>query len=241
MNLDKINAIRYAVCGIGYLKVPEEEFLKDPMLDPFEVMGTGFLIGSGLVLTAAHVLDDLKEKLRKRPEPFEKMVQFGYPQADQWRVEYRSFREFEVNDRADWATIEVGPVGETVRPVLAVGRDYQLRIEEEIGMCGYAHGSILLRKGRTVDRFGPVLQRGHIAALSPYDGVRPQAMLLDVIAAPASSGSPVFLPSTGQVIGMLLKGQEGRTAALSVAIPFYREGDRFITTFSPVRPAEPTT
>src|SRR6266568_3363119 len=115
MNLDKINAIRYAVCGIGYLKVPEEEFLKDPMLDPFEVMGTGFLIGSGLVLTAAHVLDDLKEKLRKRPEPFEKMVQFGYPQADQWRVEYRSFREFEVNDRADWATIEVGPVGETVR------------------------------------------------------------------------------------------------------------------------------
>ena len=44
-----------------------------------------------------------------------------------------------------------------------------------------------------------------------------EIVLLDLIAGPAASGSPVFRLATGEVCGVLFEGQIDRSAALSAA------------------------
>jgi len=85
-------------------------------------------------------------------------------------------------------------------PVAPLGR---VDVGEAIWTCGYAHGSILLQRKDRVLRFGPILQHGYVAALSPYDIPTPEDLLLDLRTAPCGSGSPVFRVATGEVIAML--------------------------------------
>jgi len=62
MEPEVIPSVRDAVCAIGYLKMPVEQFLKDRQQAALEVMG--FVIGYEVVLTCAHVFDDLADELR---------------------------------------------------------------------------------------------------------------------------------------------------------------------------------
>ena len=104
-----------------------------------------------------------------------------------------------------------------VQPTAVAGPDYSPSVGDEIAVCGYAHGSILLRRGKTITRFGPLLLPGWIAALSPFDVPRPGLLILNLVAARCASGSPVFQRETGSVIGVLAERQEGKSAIVSVA------------------------
>jgi hypothetical protein len=147
-------------------------------------------------------------------------MQFVFPIGpQQWRTENRRFQVMERIDEFDLLTLRLQPGGHEPKPVRIVQLGYRPRIGEEIGIVGYSHGSILLHKGKRISRFGPLMQTGHIAALSPFDSDRPDELLLDLRVAPASSGSPVFLARTGEVIGILQKGQAGNHAIVSVAMP----------------------
>ena len=60
---------------------------------------------------------------------------------------------------------------------------------------------------------GPVVQRGFISAISPFDSsLEPNEMLLDVRTAGGMSGAPIFRPSNGEVIGIHHSGWEATTA-----------------------------
>jgi hypothetical protein len=125
-----------------------------------------------------------------------------------------------MNEDLDVAVLEfVSPAGETVppEPVTIAGPDYRATVGEPIGICGYAHGTVLLREGKEVSRFGPLAQQGIISAISPFDVSDPNLLLLDLTTAPAASGSPVFRLEDAAVVGILVKGQEGRNATISVA------------------------
>ena len=106
-----------------------------------------------------------------------------------------------------------------------VDHSYAPTIGDGVGLVGYAHGSALIRKGKEPVRFGPILQRGIIAALSPYEAATPDVALLDVIAGPAASGSPVFDVATGRITGILFEGQIRESAALSMARLIYRSAE----------------
>ena len=93
----------------------------------------------------------------------------------------------------------------------------------------YAHGSVLLRRGKAIYRFGPVVQAGAIAALSSFDLAKPEAAILDLVTGPAASGSPIFRQATGEVLGLLVEGQIGQRAALSVARLVYRDPSGALT------------
>lgn len=87
-----------------------------------------------------------------------------------------------------------------------------MRVSEEIGVCGYPYGTQLLA-GVHSYRWGPVVQQGHISAVSPFDTTgKPDDILLDVRTAGGMSGAPVFRPRTGQVIGVHYAGIEATTA-----------------------------
>lgn len=231
MNREAIDQTRFAVCALGYLKEPQEEAEKK--LAVLEITGTGFLVEENLVVTCAHVLADIQQTMKKlRLPPDRRWAQFGVPlQSGEWHNQFRPFKEVEVDELTDLAIVRILRDSTTARPARVVTRDYQPVVGEEIAVCGYAHGTILLRSSpkRVVERLGPLLQRGYIAALAPFDRATPSALLLDLVAAPAASGSPVFLAATGEVIGVLEKGQAGKTPTISQAIPIFRDGGRILT------------
>jgi len=100
-----------------------------------------------------------------------------------------------------------------------------LAVGEEVGLVSYPLGSELLYKGgATLSRFGPLLQRGWIAALGPFDSPRPKEILLNLLTAGGASGGPVLRPASGEVVGLLKAGHVGREPVMSVAIPISYDG-----------------
>jgi hypothetical protein len=235
-------AIRQAVCAVGYLTVPVQEAAAKPKLAAVEVIGTGFLIASGHVITCAHVLEDLdRQRRRRRLGPDRAVLQFGYAADGLWQTRTHRFAVQKVQD--DFAQLRVlgRPLG--IQPVKFVGSNFAPVVGEEIALSGYAHGSALLKRGKELIRFGPVLQRGIVAALAPYDeaGKPPTSVLLDLVTGRAASGSPVFSVATGEVFGVLTEGQIGKTAALAIArtISLDENGNVVIRLLRDILPAPP--
>lgn len=223
-----LSTIRYAVCAIGWVSVSMDEYYANPRRNKFDIVGTGFLVTRRGIVTCAHVIDTLEQTRRKRGrKPFSVCVQFVHPprpgtDADM-TTSVRSFTVRHRDERIDVAVLETDGNELPFGPVVVVAEDYTPAISERVGLCGYAHGSTLLARAGEVYRFGPVVQTGVIAALSPFELPQPEAALLDLVTGAAASGSPVFRWETGEVIGILVEGQIKGSAALSTARLIYRD------------------
>jgi len=96
---------------------------------------------------------------------------------------------------------------------LEISASPELRVTEEVAVCGYPYGTAMLKKNAEVYRWGPVIQRGFISAISPFDTTdAPDEILLDVRTASGMSGAPIFRPLNGEVIGIHHSGWEATTA-----------------------------
>ena len=257
MTEEGLSAVRYAVCAIGWLPITSEDYYANPRRDKFRIEGTGFLVARKRVQTCAHVIDSL-ERIKKKQgtKPFTVGVQVVHPpRAGAAADMSTAFRPFVIRykeDAIDVAILELGGSDIPVDPVVLVPEVYTPAVGEQIGLCGYAHGSALLSRGGEVYRFGPVVQTGIIAALSPFDRVSPESAVLDLLTGPAASGSPVFRWDTDEVLGVLVEGQIKGSAALSLARLIYRDAKgqfnvraarmemtRVIPDISPVDPRGP--
>jgi hypothetical protein len=219
MTVDRgFTAIRRATCAIGWTTTA-------PPTDPskFEILGTGFVFGPEReLLTCLHVIDELNFTKKKRgTKPTYATLQFVLPVATQGRpglaTIFLAARPILRIPEADIAVLQIIDLPADILPAPIAASDYIPEVGEEMGVCGYAHGSSLLRKGAEITRFGPILQRGIVSALAPYEAGNPAIMLLDVIAGQFASGSPVFRVTTGEVCGVLFEGQVRQSAALSAA------------------------
>jgi len=226
MNTKSLAIVRHSVCAVGYIKVPLQEYVTAPEETSLYVVGTGFLINPHQVLSCAHVLRDLESLVRKhRLKAHHMVLEFARPPVGgQWATELQSFEVARIDDKVDLALLNLARPSK-LQPIPVVGRRYIPAVGEDVALCGYAHGEVLLRQGKKFRRFGPVVQRGSIAALSPYDVQTPESVLLDLVTGPAASGSPVFRPSTGGVLGILQLGQIGKTAAFAEAGLIYGDDD----------------
>jgi len=169
---------------------------------------------------------------RQGLRPFAWGVQFVYPSASSAGDMTTAFRSFAVahsDERIDIAILKLDGKPIAPSPLSVVPHDFIPAVGEAVGLCGYAHGSVLLRRGKAIYRFGPVVQAGAIAALSPFDLAKPEAAILDLVTGPAASGSPIFRQATGEVLGLLVEGQIGQRAALSVARLVYRDPSSALT------------
>jgi len=99
-----------------------------------------------------------------------------------------------------------------IEPVLIVDK-WDLKVTEEVAVCGYPYGNSMLEQDGKVYRWGPVIQQGHVSALSPFDNAAmPSEILLDVRTAAGMSGAPIFRPGSGQVVGIHHSGIKATTA-----------------------------
>lgn len=220
-----IKQIKNAVCAIGYFTEEPRAVFRQVQENggqvhfgrlPKQIIGTGFLVSDTVVLSNRHVI----EVLRKTGTPINWwFLSFIVPTDEGW-----SERSFWVKKavmtswkRLDFALIgfNIGEDKERAEGLASVrcGALSSISVGRPIALCGYLHGDDLLSISEVgVYRFGPVFHQGFISALAPYDAIKSQqvvSFLTDVGSGFGFSGSPVFLPDDGSVIGLHFAGVEG--------------------------------
>jgi S1-C subfamily serine protease len=225
---DILNRIYTATCSIGYLTVPVDEYLRSPLERSYEIVGTGFLLGMTTVITNRHVINALDEAIERHELPRENFfVRFIYLTPDGWIEHSRVIQETGAREEEH---IDIGVIEferddseefEQCRPLSVIQELKTLRPTQSIAVAGYPYGTdsltIPFTEGRKIYRSGPVVQQGYISALAPYHThKRISKILLDIRTAKGMSGAPVFLPETGEVIGI---HEGGREATMAYAIP----------------------
>ena len=193
---DTVDKIKPAVVAVGTYQKTRRP--------PAIFRGTGFVITNGLyVVTNAHVLPDKIDADKK-----EYVAVF----AGQGEVpDVREATEVAADPDHDLAVLRI--TGHPL-PALALGDSNRVREGESYAFTGFPIGMV----------FGlhPVTHRGIISAITPI--VIPQlsgqqlekkvlarlrspydVFQLDATAYPGNSGSPLYDPATGQVVGILNK------------------------------------
>lgn len=77
-----------------------------------------------------------------------------------------------------------------------------------VATAGFPEGHMLLRDGQTIGQIGPTLKSGIVSAVLPFPCPTPHGLLLNIASQGGQSGSPIFDPADGQVIGLLYAGFE---------------------------------
>lgn len=169
----------------------------------FELKGTGFVVGDGtLVATNAHVASVPLDGDR-----FETLAVLASVDG---RQQLRDARILVSSVEHDLALLQIqgAPL-----PALALGDSSRVREGQSIAFTGFPIGSVL--------GFTPVTHRGIVSAITPIvipvDNVSQlntanrnrlarggfPVFQLDAIAYPGNSGSPVYDPDSGEVVGII--------------------------------------
>jgi hypothetical protein len=78
---------------------------------------------------------------------------------------FRSFEVLQTDPRIDLALLTLDGTPVAPSPLRVVSGDYTPVVGEPVELCGYAHGSVLLKRGKETYRLGPVVQAGIIEVL----------------------------------------------------------------------------
>jgi len=215
---ETLEEVRQSVVAVGTLSREKH----DPRTSPrARYLGTGFAVGAGdLVVTNFHVL----------PKDKSRFVVFS---GRGEKAEVHETELLKTDEEHDLALLRIG--GHRLRP-LKLHAGGRLREGEEVAFTGFPLGMVL--------GLYPVTHRGIISAITPaaipasssrqlnaarIKRLRNPFMVyqLDAIAYPGNSGSPLYLPATGEVIGVVnsvfVKGSKesvlSSPSGISYAIP----------------------
>jgi S1-C subfamily serine protease len=198
--LQTIARVKASVVAIGTY-----ERTRNPQ---FQFLGTGFAVNDGtLIVTNAHVVTQPRDTAHMESL----VIVTGLPEtdrADQIRV--REAKELIVDTDVDVAVLKVpGPA----LPTLKIRASSEVKEGQEIFFTGFPIGTVL--------GLFPATHRGIISAITPI--AIPQAKAgqlnavtikrltsgafpvfqLDATAYPGNSGSPLYEPESGDVIGIV--------------------------------------
>ncbi len=191
---ETIALVRPGVVAVGTMQATRRP--------PAKLRGTGFVIGDGtLVVTNAHVVPEVLAV-----EDKEYLAVFAGRGKHPIR---RRARQVAMDLKYDLAILKIE--GGSL-PMLQLGDSDQVREGQSIAFTGFPIGAVL--------GLYPVTHRGIVSAISPIvlpaqSGRQLSVSMikrlrdpfdifqLDATAYPGNSGSPIFLPKTGEVIGVL--------------------------------------
>jgi len=198
--LDTIERVKVSIVAVGTF-----ERTRAPQ---FQFRGTGFVVGDGsLIVTNAHVLPPLLDPTKM--EALAILVP-GLSKDGKDTAQVREAKQQAVDPESDLAVLKLsGPP----MPALKVRDDDKVRAGQEIFFTGYPIGAVLGPY--------PATHRGIVSAVTPI--AIPQARAgdldartirrltsgsfavyqLDATAYPGNSGSPLYDPETGEVLGVV--------------------------------------
>jgi serine protease Do len=196
---DVIDRVRPAIVGVGTSYPPRQPIGGDRA---DKLLGTGFVVADGhLVVTNYHVLPNKLDTANKQV-----LAIFSGRGRDATVHPARVLAEDVLHDLA-LLEISSGPL-----PALALGDDGAVREGNPVAFTGFPIGAVL--------GLFPVTHTGIVSSITPVartaDAARDlsaaqlkrmrdpfDVFQLDAIAYPGNSGSPVYHPHNGQVIGVV--------------------------------------
>jgi len=196
---------------------------------PFGFRGTAFVVGDGtFVVTNSHVLPGILDTTRLE------VLGVLVPGPTPDKVEFREAKQVAVDPGSDLAVLKIGGAP---LPAMRIRNSDDIKEGQPIMFTGFPIGA-------TIGLF-PATHRGMISSITPI--AIPQArsaeldpktirrltsgtfpiFQLDATAYPGNSGSPVFDPATGEVLGVVnmvfVKGTKetalSQPSGISYAIP----------------------
>jgi serine protease Do len=221
-----IERVRASVVAIGTLdrtRTPQYQFL-----------GTGFAVGDGTtIVTNAHVVPAVLDPARQETLAVLLPGKSGDPKAKE-EVRVREAKLVTIDPNADLALLKIGGAP---LPALRLRDSDAVREGQDVLFTGFPIGAVL-------GPF-PATHRGMVSVVTPIAIPQPRAsdldaavvrrlstgsfpvFQLDATAYPGNSGSPVYDPQTGEVIGIvnmvLVKGTKesalSQPSGITYAVP----------------------
>lgn len=187
------------------------------------ILGTGFVVReSGLIATNHHVIKAFK-KIPKLPNTKDKdwsaaaFLLKWHKEGDLMGIlELPLFIEgVFVVGAFDPGKVYYGPpkpdiafvkVKATGLSPLSVDSSVEIREGLAVATAGFPMGRDALAAPGWIHQLTPTLQTGIVSAVMPFPCPTPHAFAINVMTQGGASGSPVFLPGDGRVIGILHAG-----------------------------------
>jgi len=195
-----IERVRGSVVAIGTLERTR--------MPQFQFLGTGFAIGDGtIIVTNAHVVPPVLDV--GRGETLAIMLP-NRAKDTKDEAQVRDGKPLAVDSNADLALIKMG--GPSLQPLRVRDSD-SVREGQDVLFTGFPIGAVLgpypATHGGMISAITPIaIPQGRAADLDPHtlrrlaSGAFP-VFQLDATAYPGSSGSPVYDPETGDVVGII--------------------------------------
>lgn len=184
------------------------------------IFGTGFVIDDGIVVTNDHVIKAIS-KLPKPPDcprgvwPVKCLLWHHIPQKGLATITLDVIGVIRISHMEHGKSYygppkpDVAFVHVKMKNLPKANVKYNLEeIKEgrEIATAGFPMGTETLMAPGYLHQLTPTLQKGIISAILPFQCESPHALMINVMVQGGASGSPVFLPETGDVIGVVYAG-----------------------------------
>lgn len=209
---DTYSRLRESIVAFIPKVFPAMEDGAPPDIPP--IFGTGYIIHEGgIVATNHHVVEAFKRFSNAPGDDADSWPVFAmlFHRMDAGIVEIplgvlgvgviKSFEPGEVYygpPKPDLAFVHVKARG---LPAVTIDGDMQIREGMTVATAGFPMGSELLTAPGWLHQLTPTLQQGIVAAVQPFTAPRPHGFSLNIMVQGGASGSPVFIPETGAVIG----------------------------------------
>ena len=198
-----IERVRASVVAIGTF-----ERTRSPQ---FEFRGTGFAVGDGsIIVTNAHVLPSLLDPARRETIAVLLPGRVKDPRDAKEDIQAREVKQIAIDTSSDLALLKLNGAA---LPPLKIRDSDSVREGQDVLFTGFPIGAVLgpfpaTHKGM-VSAVTPIaIPQARAAELEPQTVRRLTSgsfpvLQLDATAYPGSSGSPVYDPDTGEVIGII--------------------------------------
>lgn len=218
--IETYNELRISIVAI----VRKYEPLKigDPKPEIPFILGTGFIVDDGLIATNNHIIEILDNQPKPPDTPIEEwpvlcLLFVEMNKCDYAVVPLEVIGKIGIKDylpEGSWYGNDIPDIG-FIRvkakdlPVSKLNTDWRILKEGmELATAGFPMGRETFTAPGYLHQIGPTLQTGVLSALLPFPNTRPHAFILDILSLGGQSGSPIFHPDTGDILGILYGGLE---------------------------------
>lgn len=196
------------------------------------IFGTGFVVDDGIVVTNDHVVKAIPRLPKPHdcpPDlwPVDCLLWYFVPEKGLAIIHLEVLGVFGIS-HMEHGRVYYGPPKPDVAfvqvkmkelPKANVKYDLkQIKEGREVTTAGFPMGTETLMAPGYLHQLTPTLQKGIISAVLPFQCKTPHALMINIMVQGGASGSPVFLPETGDVIGVLHGSLEEKRKAIS-ALP----------------------